>query len=546
MLVAVAVGIVLARRFPAVEARIAALGPWVVALPTLVCAGPLLAWWGVPWSSGAPMGADADVTYLATVAIRTATPALYEADRYPLFPLVVAALSPRVADIPTVGALVSVGSCFAGATAASWVGWRLGGPAAAVWAGLWVLRTPALIDQGWSFTPYPLIFCLHSVLLACGVELARRDPVIGHRDALRRMAAPLAIGATCCAALTLSDPKQLVVAVGGSAVMAALAVLAPVPLVWRPLGLVALLAVPAANTAWSTSDMEVYTVEHIVTRVRLDFEVSPRVAARQESGFRLGGDLAELPRTIAALTWGLTPPAGQGALCARAAASLPYALPKTTAWWALSVIALVVRLGWGRPTRLLALLPVALLAVAAWPTLHLHYQTRYLLPALALLPVLVAGLPSQLAIGLATLVWLRASTYSFGGAYRVTLPTTAEPWMPPPPRGGQELLWAQNRRWMDENLPPDALVVDYSASRPWTEAAGVRAYRRCNRRELDCGALLGAHAGPRYAIVWENEELGGRLWRGEGSSGVGERRGRCWTRVRPSMEPTALYAYGCE
>jgi hypothetical protein len=422
---------------------------------------------------GSPTGPDSDDVLLAAVALETGRAAIYPAYRYPTYSWLVSALSPDARSLAEVGQAVSMAGTWVSGLAAYLLARAYGGRVAGVVAASLVLRLPGVVDLGRTFTPYGLITTLDLAGICALAWLARGWLVA---------AVPLAVAV---AGLFGSDPKQIPVALA----LCGLGMLvAPLARGWRGLGVSLLLAgvIPATNHAIATHIPPLLSMEEVTTRVSLGLDVDPDVYT---DGWSPGEPLTGLPATLERMGRGVRPPVGQGWMSRSAYLGLAAQLPETSILWlgvgGLLPIALLVRgRRWRTVLPALAPLPGA---VVAFGTLHLYYQHRYMTPATAVLPPVVVGAAGAL-LGPWGAAGLGSALFLPGSPWRGVGPGVLQ-------RGSQDTdQWcgvetpdvSQVTARMDDTLPADARVFDFSPFRPWTFVAPLRRYTPCKQSRDQC------------------------------------------------------------
>lgn len=568
-------GVIGFRRFGAALERWLALwlpawaGGWrleagLALLPMLLSLPGLWACWSRISPYGSPVGADSDGNYASALALETGNYGMYEGDRYPLYPWLCWLASPGAAHVHTAGTLLSMAAtlligpvCYAiGRQLAGRGQWE--GRIVGVCGALMAYRMPVIIDSGRSFTPYPLIALIDLGLLALLLGLAGRLDRGGRGATVAALCA--GVGLLAAAAMA-ADPKQLVAGLSALGLAALLALVSSAGWRWTAVALTPLLlSAPLMHAAAGRVPVQLMTVEEITTRVNLGFQVDRAVLDRVRGGYTPGKDLGELIPTLRTLAAGVRAPEGQPWLHPRASAALPLIFPQTSPWWLLVAALLPARLLWRswrsswsvEPWRRLArgageILCVAWLLALGGPTLHLHYQHRYAMPQIALLPVLIAAVPGAGAAG-GVLVALAAGPYPLREDYLDHWSQQTDAWV-----GVEPSMWVENLAWSEENFGGSegggegTMVFDFSESRPWPLFGVYAKYLRCNRTPDGCRAAMAAHKGPDVALLWAREQLSGKL-AGSFQTAEGVMPGQigCWGLVRQVAPDVGLYRSGCE
>ncbi|MES2641952.1 MAG: hypothetical protein V4850_20850 [Myxococcota bacterium] len=497
----------------------------------------LLGAWAMLSPFGSPMGPDADANFLAAVALERGDLALYAGDRYPAYAALVSALAPDASRLAQVGTWLSMGLAVACALGAYALGRALAGRVAG-WAGLVVcLRLPGLADTGRQFTPYALVAAADLLAVLSLLALVR-----GHRVAT----IPLAVAA---AVVFATDPKQVPVSLAlvGLGIVVSLVrsrrsgIIECVPLV---------AALPLANALVGRAALPIYSLEFITTRVDLGLHVD---AAMATTGWRIGTSLVDLPASLLAVSTMVQAPAGRGWFAPTALATLPMELPATSPLWlaALLVLPVVLHLRRRAAYELVALLP---LVIVALPVLHLHFQHRYFLALVVVLPALVASAISLAAgpgaaagVLIVALLWPGSPWRGVAPGVTAAPPPHAEPWT-----GVEPDEWARTVDEAATALPADAVVLDFAQSRPWVMLAASRPYVRCTTTTDNCRGALGDAPGTLTAVLFPGEEVSAAVPAASALATTGPVRygpdalGACWTRVLMRPDNGGVYRWTCE
>lgn len=519
--------------------------PWTLDVALIVAAlalnlPALLGAWGMLSPYGSPMGPDADGNFLAAVALERGDLTLYAGDRYPAYAALVSALAPDAAGLAATGTHLSMGLAVACALGAYALGRAWAGRVAG-WAGMVVcLRLPGLADTGRQFTPYALVAAADLLAVLSLLALAR-----GHRIAT----VPLALAA---AVVFATDPKQVPVAL----VLVALGLLlvlvrsrgAVLPSLGACVPLLA--AVPATNALVGRAALPIYSLEFITTRVDLGLHVD---AAMASTGWRIGASLVELPGSLLAVSTLVKAPAGRGWFAPTALPTLPMELPSTSPLWLAALLVLPVALHVRRRAahELVALVP---LLVVALPVLHLHFQHRYFLALVVVLPALVASAISLVAgpgaaagVLIAALLWPGSPWREVASGVTSAPPPNAEPWT-----GLEPAEWAATVAEAATAVPADAVVLDFAQSRPWVMLAASRPYVRCTTTRDSCRAALAEGPGTLTAVLFPGEEVSAAVPSANALGTTGHVRygpetlGACWTRVLMRPDNGGVYRWTCE
>ncbi len=515
--------------------------PWawdvvLVALGLLWNVPALLGAWRVLSPYGSPMGPDSDMNFFAAIALQRGDLQMYGEDRYPAFAWLAATLADGLSGIPAAGMRLSMLSALALGPAAYALGRQLGGRAAGFASLTLALRLPGVADLGRQFTPYAMVAAVDLVAVVALVAL------LSGGGRVRVGLAALAL--VPCAALAFSaEPKQLPVAL-------LLVVIGAPLLVLRDrlvggVGALALLAtIPVMNRLLAAAKLPIYSLEEITSRVQLGLSVDPALGTQ---GWSPGEPFAELFRSLYRVATLVQPTPGQGFLHRYVAEGFHMQTPHTSLVWALPVLGLLVLKG---PSPRLALLGLLPLGLVAWSTLHLHFQHRYALAFVVVLPALAAaglaragGAPAVLAT-LAVTVLLPGSPWR-GVAPGVTerAPNLSDSWA-----GREPPEWVTKAAEADEKLAGDGFVLDYGQSRPWTMLAAARPFVRCTATHDTCRSQL-TRPGTLYAVLWPGERVSIREAPGaaalEGAVGAPAQVGECWTRVMSRPENGGVYEWTC-
>jgi hypothetical protein len=512
---------------------------WDVALVLgglLVNLPPLFGTWHRLSPFRSPYGPDSDMNFFAAMALFRGDLTMYGEDRYPAFAWLAAALAPDAMGVAEAGVFVSMASGVLLGPLAYALGRSLGGRAAG-FAGLCLaLHLPAVADLGRQFTPYALVAAADLLGVVSLVALLSRGGA-------RRVALATAAVVLASAVAFTSEPKQLPVA------LAFVALGAPL-LLWRGrLGgwvAAALLvgALPLLNQELSTAKLPILSLEAITARVPLGLDISPELGVE---GWSPGEPISQLLRSLHRVAALVKAPASRGFFHPHAARGMEMQLPQTSLLWLVLLVGLLAR-SRGRPRLAwVGMLPVALVA---YSTLHLHFQHRYALPFVVVLPALAAAGLSRL--GGAPMVW---------SALGVALVWPGSPWatlapgvLNPAPREGDGWSgvepdeWGRKAREADKLLAADAFVLDYAQSRPWTMITAVRPYVRCTATRDTCRSRL-AQEGTLYAILWPGESVSPKDAPDAASLAEATQApatvGDCWTRVLARPENGAVYQWTC-
>jgi hypothetical protein len=463
-------------------------------------------------------------------------PHLYSVDRYPAFPWAVSLLADGRAELAAVGLHLSMAATAVTAVAAYALARQLGGRTAAFVATCLVLRLPGLVDAGRQFTPYAGLAAADLTGVAGLVALAR-----GRTGA----AAPVALAA---AAVFAADPKQVPVALAFVAVGVVFA-LGTRRLAGLAAAALLLAALPLVNAALAHGPA-VGSIEFITARVPLGFTVDP---AMPLTGWSPGDPFAELWPTLARVQAAVSVPAARGWFDPSALEGLRMQLPDTSPGW-LAFAAALPLLAAARTRRVWPLLlPLALapLAPVALSALHLHFQHRYALALVVLLPPLVAAGVAR-ALGPAGLAAVACVTLLVPGSrWRAEAPGLlygapprgAEPWA-----GREAHDWVELQAAAEAALPADAVVLDYAAARPWEMLGGVREYHRCTWLPDTCRSLW-TTPGTLYAVLYPGEAPSRQDAPGAATLAAAAAPpaevGLCWTRVLRRPGVGGLYQWTC-
>lgn len=515
--------------------------PWawdvvLVGLGMLWNVPALLGAWRVLSPHGSPMGPDSDMNFFAAIALQRGDLEMYGQDRYPAFAWLAATFADGLPGIPAAGMRLSMLAALALGPAAYALGRQLGGRAAGFAALTLVLRLPGVADLGRQFTPYAMVAAIDLVAVVALVALLSG----GGRMRVGLAAVALVV---CTALAFSSEPKQLPVALLLVAMGAPLLVLRDR---WvGGVGALALLGtIPALNRMLAAAQLPIFSLEEITSRVQLGLVVDPALGTQ---GWSPGEPLAELFRSLYRVATLVHPTPGQGLFHRYVAEGLRMQMPDTSLVWAMPALGLLLFRGPAPRHALLGLLPLSLVA---WSTLHLHFQHRYALAFVVVLPVLAAaglaragGAPAVLAT-LAVAVLLPGSPWR-GVAPRVTerVPNLSDSWA-----GREPPEWVAKAAEADEKLAADGFVLDYGQSRPWTMLAAARPFVRCTATHDTCRSQLG-RPGTLYAVLWPGEQVSIRDAPGaaalEGAVAAPEQVGECWTRVMSRPENGGVYQWTC-
>ncbi len=513
---------------------------WIVLVALTMHVGAMRTMWATisPW--GSPMGPDSDVTYLSAVAVETGNRSLYSMDRYPAFPWLASLFSPDADGLAAAGLHLSMAATLLTAVAAYGVARMLGGRAAGFIATVFVLRLPGVADAGRQFTPYALIAALDLAGVASLVALLRGRSLA---------AVPLAVAA---AGVFAADPKQVPVAVAfiGVGVLFSLLKRSRAG-VAAAAGLLA--ALPVVNLGLARLNLPIGSIEAITARVPLGFTVDPSMSL---DGWTPGASLLTLPGTLLRVATGVQAPTDRGWLEEAAWGGLSMELPSTSPLWLGAVLllpALVLLRPWGERRWRDVLLPLVVVPMTPVlvSTLHLHFQHRYFLALVVLLPPLVAagvarlgGPAAVVAVGLVAGLAPTSPWRTLAPGLRAPPSRDSDSWAGPEARD-----WAATRADLAASLPEDAVIVDYAASRPWFMLAGLRDYHRCTW-EPDCCRSRLDDGGSLYAVLYPRE--GPTRDDAPGASVLGEtdsltaKVGDCWERVAVRPGNGGFYRWSCD
>jgi hypothetical protein len=383
-----------------------------------------------------------------------------------------------------------------------------------------VLRLPAVADLGRQTTPYMVLAFLDLALLGALVLMAKGR-------AKWAIVVGLLVGV-----VPLFDPKQLVfgmVAIGTGLVILSWPTQCPPKLAERLAGGLALVAgLPLMNHLGGRFPKTLPIVE-ITSRVELGLG-----ATGMRGGWALGDPLVGLPAAL--LRLGELQAGGSEWLHTLAGPGLARMSPGTSGVWLLGLVGL-------RWCGLRPVVGLLSLWALAWPVLHLYYQHRYWLPVAIALPVLVLagwgrllGNSGLVGIGLIALLW-GGSPWSHGAPGLFSKQQDGgEPWTGVDPGD-----WRRSRNVVAEVLPEGTRVLDFGASRQWTQLAGAFSYRRCTHTPDGCAAALRT-SGPVAVVLFPEEAPSGRV-----PQAVAAMKGEpsCWKRVYRRPGNGALYLWTC-
>jgi hypothetical protein len=467
-----------------------------------------------------PIGPDSDENFLAAVALFEGNWGLYPVNRYPGYPALVAAIARDGTELAAMGVRLSQAAAVGCAVLAYLLGRTLFGRFAGFAAMVLVLRLPAIADLGRQTTPYMVLAFLDLALLGASLQLAKG-----------RKGWAVLVG-ILAGLVPLFDPKQLVfglVAIGTGVILLSWPTLCPPKLGVRITGGLALvLGLPLMNQLAGRFPKTLPIVE-ITSRVDLGLG-----ATGMRGGWALGDPLVGLPDAL--LRLGALQSGGSEWLHSLAGPGLTRMSPGTSAVWLLGLLGL----GWCGPRPVLGL--VGLWALA-WPVLHLYYQHRYWLPVAVALPALVLagwgrliGNSGLVGICLVGLLW-GGSPWSHGAPNLFSKQADGgEPWTGVDPGD-----WRRTRNVVVEQLPEGTRVLDFGASRQWTQLAGAFDYRRCTHTPDGCAGALGA-AGPLAAVLFPEEAPSGRVPQ---ASAAMQGQPSCWKRIYRRPGNGGLYLWTC-
>lgn len=506
-----------------------------------VAAPPLVRAWETLVPNRGPSGADAPGFLGAALAFETGQYALYARDRYPGYPWLVSVLAQGGGDVVRAGTELSMGVTIAAAIPMYWIGRLLGGRVAGVVGAVIGLRQVLAVEVGRTWTSYPLVAFLDVVMLATALATVR-----GHRTL------PVVAFAAAAALAVGSDPKQIVLVLSSSALLAAWCLYTRRG--WaRALALASLLApLPLAQALALPYKLDLYPMEELVRRTP-GAVAGPRILAHVHDGFRLGSD--DAPEQLFPTLWRLAtdlsdPPRRKWDPAF--AEGLAVTFPGTSAAWGLVLLAgpllLVARLR-GREGSVPAAVLVGVFAAASMPIARWHYQHRYALaPALQAAPVAAAGFAALgpagvLGAGLVARLHPESPFRHVDTRYMKRNVHQTDNW------AMGEDIWSLNARsWAAEHLADDVELFDLSASDPTVLLATVSRYYICKNLAYQCWTAMSASKGTVVALLRARDSVSARVPGGTNEEiplPLPAKVARCWTRIYVVRPEEALYTWSC-